>query len=115
MRELAITFLILAIVVSAGTAAMLDNKRRWYWRLAGMLPITTIAVRHHNREAVVKPLTLGLVLGLVAAFLVRQRGRRGANWVGSGVCAHAHRLKQRPDIGATVTADRANEALFQVG
>jgi ProQ/FINO family len=32
-----------------------------------------------------------------------------------GVCAHARRLKQRPDIGATVTADRANEALFQVG
>ena len=24
-----------------------------------------------------------------------------------GVCAHARRLKQRPDIGATVTADRA--------
>jgi hypothetical protein len=44
MRELAITLLILAIVVSAGTAAMLDNKRRWYWRLAGMLPIAAIAV-----------------------------------------------------------------------
>ena len=26
-----------------------------------------------------------------------------------GVCAHARRLIQRPDIGATVTADRANE------
>ena len=32
-----------------------------------------------------------------------------------GVCAHARRLKQRPDIGATVTADRANETLVQVG
>ena len=46
MRELAITLLILAIIVSAGTgiAAMLDSKLRRYWRLAGMLPITTIAV-----------------------------------------------------------------------
>ena len=32
-----------------------------------------------------------------------------------GVCAHARRFEQRPDIGATVTADRANETLFQVG
>ena len=44
MRELEITLLILAIVVSAGTAAMLDNKHRWYWRLTGMLPIAAIAV-----------------------------------------------------------------------
>ena len=32
-----------------------------------------------------------------------------------GVCAQTRRLKQRPDIGATVTAGRANEAFFQVG
>ncbi len=46
MRELAITLLILAIVVSAGTgiAAMLDSKLRRYWRLAGMLPIAVTAV-----------------------------------------------------------------------
>jgi hypothetical protein len=44
MRGLAITLLILAIVVSAGTAEMLNSKRRWYWRLAGMLPIAAIAV-----------------------------------------------------------------------
>jgi hypothetical protein len=31
-----------------------------------------------------------------------------------GLCAHACRLKQRPDIGAAVAADRASETLFQV-
>ena len=32
-----------------------------------------------------------------------------------GVCAHARRLKQRQDIRAAVTADRADETLFQIG
>jgi hypothetical protein len=46
MREVAITLLVLAIVVSAGTGivAMLDSKLRWHWRLAGMLPSAVTAV-----------------------------------------------------------------------
>jgi ABC-type sugar transport system permease subunit len=79
MRELAITLLILAIVVSAGIAAMLDSKRRWYWRLAGMLPIAaTVVTAVIIAIIIVRSRSAGFWASSLRSWSAARR--RGANW-----------------------------------
>ena len=51
-------------------------------------------------------------LDLTQGILSAMNDRRTRNL---GVCAHACGLKQRPDIGAAVAADSADQTLFHVG